>query len=77
MATYKEIKGVTVQTRDSDPVLKWRYVGCWWNMNTGRNNCQVVLELKAAALSNWWLKTSRADANNESYTVLLGLKQQI
>ena len=26
MATYKEIKGVTVQTRDSDPVVN---VGAW------------------------------------------------
>ena len=26
MATYKEIKGVTVQTRDEDPVLN---VGTW------------------------------------------------
>ena len=24
MATYKEIKGVTVQTRDEDPVIGWR-----------------------------------------------------
>ena len=36
MATYKEIKGVTVQTLDSDPELN---VGSWasgGNMNTAR-----------------------------------------
>ena len=37
MATYKEIKGVTVQTRDEDPSL---FVGSWSsgdNLNTARN----------------------------------------
>ena len=36
MATYKEIKGVTVQTQDSDPV---EFVGSWssgGNLNAGR-----------------------------------------
>ena len=36
MATYKEIKGVTVQTRDSDPVVN---AGSWssgGSMNTAR-----------------------------------------
>ena len=36
MATYKEIKGVTVQTRDEDPVV---FAGTWasgGNINTGR-----------------------------------------
>ena len=36
MATYKEIKGVTVQTKDSDPELN---VGSWSSggaLNTGR-----------------------------------------
>ena len=36
MATYKEIKGVTVQTRDEDPTLN---VGSWSShsgMNEGR-----------------------------------------
>ena len=30
MATYKEIKGVTVQTRDSDPVVNAGSWACWW-----------------------------------------------
>ena len=37
MATYKEIKGATVQTRDEDPSL---FVGTWAsgaNLNTGRS----------------------------------------
>ena len=38
MATYKEIKGVTVQTLDSDPVLN---VGSWasgGNLNSARTD---------------------------------------
>ena len=30
MATYKEIKGVTVQTKDEDPVNKCRVLVKWW-----------------------------------------------
>ena len=37
MATYKEIKGVTIQTRDEDPTVN---AGTWasgGDLNTGRN----------------------------------------
>ena len=30
MATYKEIKGVTVQTRDEDPVVNVGSWSRWW-----------------------------------------------
>jgi hypothetical protein len=42
MATYKEIKGVTIQTLDSDPTVN---VGSWasgGSLNTGRNNMASV-----------------------------------
>ena len=37
MATYKEIKGVTVQTLDSDPVVKAAVWSSGGNLNTARN----------------------------------------
>ncbi len=39
MATYKEIKGVTIQTLDSDPVIGGAAGGSWAsgaNLNQGR-----------------------------------------
>ena len=45
MATYKEIKGVTVQTLDSDPVLN---VGSW---SSGGNLNQAKKQLGGAGLT--------------------------
>tara|TARA_B100000963_G_scaffold256845_1_gene225319 strand:+ start:187 stop:1977 length:1791 start_codon:yes stop_codon:yes gene_type:complete len=45
MATYKEIKGVTIQTRDSDPNLAGAAGGTWasgGDLNTARNNLKSV-----------------------------------
>ena len=46
MATYKEIKGVTVQTLDEDPVV--REAGATWasggTLNTARDKLKVVLQ---------------------------------
>ena len=38
MATYKEIKGVTLQTRDSDPVVN---VGSW-SSGGALNDCKIT-----------------------------------
>ena len=53
MATYKEIKGVTIQTLDSDPVVGG-VAGASWsaggNLNTARQS-RRMLELQTAALA--------------------------
>ena len=53
MATYKEIKGVTVQTRDKDPVVN---VGSWssgGNLNTARY-AKVCRNSASAVYCFWW-----------------------
>ena len=70
MATYKEIKGVTVQTRDEDPVLGGIPGGTWatgGNMNTGRRQLGSAKNgTQSATLAFGGYVTSWV-ANNESY----------
>ena len=76
MATYKEIKGVTLQTKDSDPVLN---VGSWatgGNMNTAREGSVGAGTTPAAlvtmgtasgsntAITETWNGTSWTEQNN-------------
>ena len=66
MATYKEIKGVTVQTLDSDPTVN---VGSWasgGNLNEGRSNAGGA-GTRDAALMFGGYDGSSATATNESY----------
>ena len=51
MATYKEIKGVTIQALDEDPV---EFVGTWasgGNLNTARGNGLGGAGIQTAALA--------------------------
>ncbi len=54
MATYKEIKGVTVQALDADPV---EFVGSWasgGNLNTAREGFSWCRHIRTAAWFSWW-----------------------
>ena len=65
MATYKEIKGVTVQTRDEDPTV---FVGSWSsgdNLNTGRGQSMGSGSQTAAIVAGG--KTPSNTANAEQY----------
>ena len=66
MATYKEIKGVTVQALDADPV---EFVGSWasgGNMNTARRGMGGAGTVNTAMLAYGGDQPPRS-ALNESY----------
>ena len=50
MATYKEIKGVTVQTLDEDPVVREAVWSSGGALNTARQTKGVLQELKLQSL---------------------------
>ena len=68
MATYKEIKGVTVQTRDEDPSL---FEGSWssgGNMNTAKGQASGAgLSNSAAIIFGGYTGSPARVAINESY----------
>ena len=67
MATYKEIKGVTVQTRDSDPVEN---VGSWssgGSLNTARREVASAKNGTQSATRMFTGYTTTVTALNESY----------
>ena len=66
MATYKEIKGVTIQALDEDPV---EFVGTWasgGNLNTARGNGLGGAGIQTAALAFAGAEPSNS-AKTESY----------
>ena len=68
MATYKEIRGATVQTRDEDPV---QYVGSWssgGSMNTARDSVgSSSAGTQTASIAFGGVPPPTATAINESY----------
>jgi hypothetical protein len=57
MATYREIKGITVQTRDSDPVIGG-VAGASWSSGGSLNTARYALksvgtQTQALAFSGW------------------------
>ena len=51
MATYKEIKGVTVQTRDSDPVVNVGSFSSGGSLNTSRTELAGTVGIQTAAMA--------------------------
>ena len=77
MATYKEIKGVTVQTLDADPV---EFVGSWSSggaMNTGRRAWRWNTGLQTAGLSagGFFRLLMLEQYNGSSWTETHGFKR--
>ena len=74
MATYKEIKGVTIQTLDSDPVVGGVAGGSWssgGNLNEGRTR-SAASGTQTATIFGGGTPPTTADV--ESYMDRLGLK---
>ena len=80
MATYKEIKGVTVQTRDEDPVVN---VGSWASGGDLNDQVEKLVEVELIQTSNysfWWLSAyprfgyeQRRKYNGSSWTEVADL----
>ena len=66
MATYKEIKGVTVQTRDEDPVVAGGSWSSGGSLNTSRYGLGSAGTLTAGSVFAGWDGSSSV-ANHEYY----------
>jgi hypothetical protein len=70
MATYKEIKGVTVQTRDEDPVIGGVAGGTWSSggtLNSDRESWAGVSGTRDASITFGGYPGSPSNANTEKY----------
>ena len=70
MATYKEIKGVTVQTRDTDPVIGGVAGGTWstgGTLNSDRESWAGVSGTRDASITFGGYPGSPSNANTEKY----------
>ncbi len=82
MATYKEIKGVTIQTLDEDPVLGGVAGGSWssgGNLNTARDLLGSGGRSSNSCFSFWWSDPIQVQQHviQNNMMDLVGLKLKI